>query len=293
MPSIRPLLPAALLLIAAAPVHAADRWQEAGSGAVAILPDPASANGIIGGSLYCAEQKWAFHFRTPQAALTAGDTVPAKITISGELLQLEARTEAGGARVAVPTAALPSLKNGTSLAVEVGDTATGVAALFNLRGSKLVIEAVAPKCSQVDMSEYDLVALSETDPAVEHARLLIADEMKLFTAATNRQPVVAAKIADVPPQNRLMFASICGSTTYYGTSGCNLTGFAQIGPLGEWRQVYNTEGMIMHTDPNAGNGGWPNLVTLPMVGGLEPTHWVWSGSQYELRDVLIAGDKPQ
>lgn len=282
-----------LLASTAAPLHAADRWQEAGSGAVAILPDPASGNGIIGGSLYCAEQKWAFHFRTPQGALASGATLPAKITISGELLQLEARTEAGGARVAIPTTALPALKNGTSLAVEVGDTATGVAALFNLRGSKLVIEAVAPKCSQVDMSDYDLVALSETDPAVEHAKLLMADEMKLFSAATNRQPVLAAAIVEAGPENRLLFASVCGSTTYYGVSGCTMAGFAQLGPLGEWRPVYNTEGMIMHTDPEVSNGGWPNLVTLPMVGGLEPTHWVWSGAKYELRDVLIAGDKPQ
>ncbi|HRD84017.1 MAG TPA: hypothetical protein PLF63_02475 [Rubrivivax sp.] len=140
------------------------------------------------------------------------------------------------------------------------------------------------------MSKYDLVTLSETDPAVEHARLVVADEMKLFTEATSKTPVVAAKIVDVGGQNRLMFASVCGSTNYYGPSGCNLTAYAQITAMGEWREVYNTEGVLMHTDPNAGNGGWPNLVTLPTIGGLEPSHWVWSGSEYELRDLVIAGD---
>ena len=88
----------------------------------------------------------------------------------------------------------------------------------------------------------------------------------------------------------MLFSSLCGSTWYYGRTGCTFAAFARLSATAPWQEVYNSEGVAMYTDPKAGNGGWPNLVTLPLVGGTEATHWVWTGSTYELADHAVAGD---
>jgi hypothetical protein len=88
-----------------------------------------------------------------------------------------------------------------------------------------------------------------------------------------------------------MFASLCGSTNYFGDTGCSLTGYAATGADGDWRMVYETDGMLLHTDPNNATDGWPNLVTLPIVGGTEATHWAWSGEQYELLGEVMSEDQ--
>ena len=151
-----------------------------------------------------------------------------------------------------------------------------------------MIEAIAPRCSQIDMSAFQAVTLSQADAAVAAATGLLADEIRLFREFTMKEPVVATVTLDVDADKRLMFASLCGSIRYFGDSGCSLTGYALTGPESVWRMVYETEGMHIYTDPRHANGGWPNLVTLPVIGGLEPTHWVWTGEQYELRDQVSA-----
>ena len=108
---------------------------------------------------------------------------------------------------------------------------------------------------------------------------LLADEIKLFREFTLKQPVVATTTLDIAADKRLMFASLCGSNNYFGNSGCSLTGYAADGADSIWRMVYETEGVHVYLDPKHANGGWPNIVTLPVVGGTEPTHWVWSGDQ--------------
>ena len=49
------------------------------------------------------------------------------------------------------------------MVVEIGTGEDAPKATFNLRSSKLVIEAIAPRCSQIDMSAFEAVSLSETD----------------------------------------------------------------------------------------------------------------------------------
>ena len=143
------------------------------------------------------------------------------------------------------------------------------------------------------MSAYARVVLSETDPAVETAKILLADEAKLFRAETGKQPIHAAATIGLSEGRQLLFASLCGSTSYYGQSGCTLLGFASEGPGSEWRQVYGNEGVLLHTDPNMSNGGWPNLVTLPVVGGVQPDYWAWNGTEYENVEALVAGDEEE
>lgn len=282
-------LAAGLLFGAALPASTADRWEEAGSGAVAILPAPKAAVGITGGSLYCIEQRWAFLFRlAPDTGVSAGATEKAKLTAGEQVVEAEAELSVEAARVKVPSDILIALKEGSGLKVEIGDGKTAPKATFNLRSSKLVIEAIAPRCSQIDMSAYQAVALSETDAAVPVATALLAEEIKLFRAFTETNPVVSTVTMDIVADKRLMFASLCGSTRYFSDSGCSLAGYAATGAGSDWRMVYETEGMLLYTDPAGAKDGWPNIVTLPAIGGTEAMHWTWSGDQYQLRDEAVS-----
>ena len=273
-----------------ATADAVDHWEEAGSGAVAILPPPQKAKGIASASLFCAEQRWSFLFRAEPGAVPSGWKGPARITLGGFVFDGEAVEARGSVGMAVP-ADLEALKHASRMVFAATDGT--VAASFSLSGSRAAIEAIAPRCSQVDMSAYTGIVLSETDPAVETAKILLADEAKLFRAETGQQPVHAAATIDLTEGRQLLFASLCGSTSYYGQSGCTLSAFASDGPGSEWRPVYNNEGVLLHTDPEISNGGWPNLVTLPLSGGAEPDHWAWNGSEYENVVALVAGDEEE
>ncbi len=282
-------LPLGIAVLATAPAFAGEDWQGAGSGAVAILPVPAKASGVVGGSLVCAEQRWALRLRTgPRDDIAP--SVEARLVVDDMAFPVEAAQESTLVSLPVSADMLEALKSGTRLAVNVG-AALEPSATFPLRGSRKVIEAAAALCSQVDMSAYDKVALSEADTAVETVAPLLADEVELFRAATTATPKLAAARLDRGGGREMLFASLCGSSWYYGRTGCTLFGFLQEAAGADWREAYNSEGLDLYLDPNASKDGWPNLVTLERSGGVEPLHWLWNGERYELRDPLVAADE--
>ncbi|NGO49907.1 hypothetical protein [Allomesorhizobium camelthorni] len=278
---------AAFLLAGAPPAMAGDRWEEAGSGAVAILPVPLKATAITGGSFSCAEQRWSFRLRVEATSAAPRQVTDAVVAIDGVDLPAKASLSSGVATIAIPFETLELLKAGNRLSFAFnGEPAT----MFSLRGSRAVLDAVAPRCSEVDMSAYQSVALSETDQAIGTAAKLMAEEAALFRKATGKQPVLAAASVKVAPDAEMVFASLCGSSRYYGESGCTLSGFARQGASGDWREVYNSEGMALYLDPKTSADGWPDLVTLAQGGGAEPSHWMWNGLAYEIRESAIAKD---
>lgn len=270
---------------------AADRWEEAGSGAVAILPEPAQANGVTGGSLACAEQRWSLRLRLDAAAapqlgkegvVTAGEdrfTVP--VASDGTVATLD-----------LPYDALEGLKNGTRMIVALAEGKKPAGATFSLRNSKKVIEAIAPRCSQIDMTGYDRLAFEDIGIAVEEARPLVAEDVAEFREATTTEPKIAAGRLDLPEGRALLYASLCGSTWYYGASGCTVIIHARAQAGGAWQQALSSEGVALYVDRANSNGGMPNLVTLPLVNGLEPLNWVWTGQAYELREQVLAEQDP-
>jgi hypothetical protein len=279
---------AATLISAAEAASAENRWQEAAFGAVAILPRPIQSTSITGASLACAEQRWSFRLRIDGFASPAIRNEDASVDVDGVNFPVKAGLRSGAATVDVPFEMIELLKAGSRLSFTIEDA---LAAVFSLRGSRAVLDAVAPRCTPVDMSPYRSVVLSETDGAVETAGKLMAQETMLFRQATGRQPVIAAATLDVAPDAELLFASLCGSTSYYGQSGCTLSGFVRQGAAVDWREVYNSEGVALYIDPNASNSGWPNLVTLEAINGFEPMHWAWNGASYELLDPQVAVDQ--
>src|SRR6185436_17180000 len=102
----------------------------------------------------------------------------------------------------------------------------------------------------IDMSDYEAVSLSSDDAAVPQATGLLAAEIKLFRNFTFINPVVSAVVLDFGGNKRLMFASLCGSKSYFGDSGCSLTGYAAEGGENIWKEVYQTEGVLLYTDPS-------------------------------------------
>lgn len=274
---------AAGLLLSLSSASARDRWQEAGSGAVAILPPPLESTGITGGSLHCAEQRWNFLLRTdPATANFAGDE--ARLTVGREEFPAKANWNGSGITVSVLPEALEALKAGNRVSITGGNGSEPALATFPLGGSRKAIEAVAPRCSQVDMSAYERIAFSEASPGVEPARTLLAGEIKRFRSATGKSPAVAAVIVDLEAGRKLLFATLCGSTSYFGESGCSLTGYAAENATAEWKEVYSTDGLLLHTDPKAATDGWPDLLTLPAIGGTEASRWRWDGGVYAIPD---------
>lgn len=267
-------------LVAPDQAAAATRWELAAVGAVAILPAPQEAKAITAATLYCAEQKWSFQFRVEPGAVPGGVVAPASVTVGGEAFALEARESGGSVFVAVPRDILDPLRVAGRMAVEIGGQGWSVSARFSLSGSRVAIDAAAPLCSTVDMSAYEKLVLSQTGPAQAEAAPLMAAEAKIYIEATKREPTVSAVLVERPDGKRLLFSALCGVNWYYGASGCTVSGFAAQASAPEWRRVYSSEGVHLYLDPAKAVDGWPNIVTLPLVDGIEPDVWIWDGRRY-------------
>ena len=269
--------------------HASDRWEEAGSGAVAILPVPLKASLVQGGSLACAEQRWTLRLRT-EARPGAAASIAVELAVDGRKNLTDASQGATLVDIPVDRDMLDRLKRGSSLAVRIGSERDAPGATFSLRNSQKSIDAVAPRCSPVDMKGYDHVALVESGVDMETAETLLAGEIKLFRQATSSTPRIAAARIAGGGERELLFASLCGSSWYYGRSGCTLFGYARTSPSADWREVYHSEGMGLYVEHQATPDGWPELATLP-VDGVESMHWRWDGSRYALRSSDFAADE--
>lgn len=267
-------------LASAAPAHADDRWQEAAGGATAILPVPTRASGIVGGSLSCAHQQWTLILRTAPAAPGLEATEPGKVSVGADAFEAQASVGGGTIRLQIGKAALDPLRRGSRMSVAVGRDAP-LKADFSLAGSRAVLDAIQPRCSPVDMAPYRAVSLSAADTDVAAAAALLDEEIKLFRAFTGKEPVVSAVLVPLDEGRRLLFASLCGSSAYYGRSGCTLRGFAAGGEGAQWAEVYNTEGLVLYLHPDKARDGWPDLATLP-GGSDEPSYWVWNADAYRL-----------
>lgn len=276
----------ALALFTAHPALSSS-WQEAGSGAVAILPSPEKASGIAGASLFCTEQRWSFLFRLEPGAMTSDTTMPGMLTAGGARFAVEGLPKNGQLVVPLTMNMLEPIKASTRMTFEIGHKDTALKAEFALTASRAAINAIAPRCSAVDMSVYERIVPTETDPVVAEARLLLAGEAKLFNEAVGYDPNVAAQKLELADGKTLLIASLCGSTFYYGESGCSIFGFVRRDPVENWHLAYDTEGVQLYFDSKARND-FPDLLTLPMTGAAEPSRWVWTGSAYEIRDEMMA-----
>lgn len=284
---------------------AAQEWSTQSGTAVARLPPPNAASGVSGGEMRCAEQRWSLLLLLAPGiggTIAAGSARPVAALTVGTLT-VEARAAMAAEDFSIPVASelIEPLKAGARLAIEVSETEPPLSAEFSLRGSRRAIEAAEPECSPRDMSAYDRVVLSEKSPFMPAARDLRADEIATFRTATASEPSIAAASVDLGGGHRLLFTAICGSSWYYGRSGCNMAGFAAKASDDDWSLVYDTEGVELYVDRTSATERWPDLVTLPLRGGGDELRWTWSDGRYvlfepeepgEMAEAPTGGEKP-
>lgn len=290
-----PAMPAHPLLIVAAlafsflstsPGRAGDGFQEAARGAVAILPQPLKSTVITGGSVSCTEQRWTLRLRAERGDPAASWGSDATLAIDGETSAATAEQSWHDITIPLASETLDLIKEGSRLQVAI-DGGEPASATFSLKGSRAVLDSVAPRCSAIDMSGYEAVTLAPGGPGADSAQLLLADEMALFRQDTGKDARIASATMELGGGKRLLFASLCAVTNYYGETGCKLVGYGAEAAR-EWQPVYESEGMLLYRDPNGSRDGWPNLATVPMVNGSEALSWSWDGQAYALQDPAVA-----
>jgi hypothetical protein len=268
----------------ASPALAADRWEPVAGEAAITLPDPLQAKGIAGASLACAEQKWTLSLTpAPDATVRPGE-MAARLFVGAQMFEVAAMAADGKLFVPVVSLAIAPMKAGTRAKITIGDAEPALEATFPLRGSKVAIETAEPFCSKRDMSGYERIGLTPYSSYLLEAKELRKDEIRLFRQATSSEPVVSATKSVMQDGRSLLFVELCGSTWYYGASGCNAAVFARLSDAAEWKQVYDAEGADFYLDTGALVDGWPNLITLPKKGGGDEVLWAWSDDGYAVTE---------
>ena len=289
-----PRLAAAAALLASAPALAqtSERWAAHEFEASAILPAAQGETAVTQATLSCEAQRWRLHLGIEgDAALSGGDAV---LEVDARSFAATAAPAGDGLALAVPRAAIEPLKAGLRLRIDLsGDLEAAVGdPQFHLRGSRVAISAAQERCSLRDMSAYTPVTFTPFTSYMKLARELRQGDIAGFRLSTASEPELVAAMAEFDGGRRVLFTRLCGSSWYYGASGCNITGFApDEGGEGEeegkgWRVVYDTENVHLHTDPQAVTDGWPDIVTLPARGGGAGLIWRWDGNAYALKGEL-------
>ncbi|SFI51618.1 hypothetical protein [Aerobium aerolatum] len=291
---------AATAAAVATPVFAqsGERWQPHQTEAQATVPTPRASGPVTGLTLSCAAQRWVLMFEME------GDTVLKEATLTVDRKPYRLAPFEGMDRNALrlPRLALDPLKTAVRAELALdgeGETASTRFAL-SLRGSHRAITTLEERCTPRDMSAYDTVTLTPYSSYLELARSLREGDIAAFELATASKPQLTAAMAEFGAGRRVLFTRLCGSSWYFGRSGCNLTGFAFDASADrkpddtyetQWRVVYDTENARIHTDPKAGQDGWHDLVTLPVAGGGEGSVWRWNGKRYVRHATLADEDE--
>jgi len=287
-----------LLALGCLPVHAQaqSRWQLHEAEALATLPLPRDRQDVSGAALSCNAQKWTLRIEFVEAP--PSELAGAALRVDGT--RFSANVERGGTAltIRVPREALEPLKAGLRLEVEYPSTAEATENLsFGLRGSRLAITAVEERCSRRDMSAYQAVSFTPYSSYMELARELRAEDISAFTRATTAKPDVQVAMAEFGEGRRILFTRLCGSSWYFGATGCNITGYVpddapategsdDASHASRWRTVYDTENVHLFTDARSVHGGWRDVVTLPVRGAEPGQVWRWDGERYALHGDL-------
>lgn len=272
----------ALLLLWPQTAPAQERWQAAEDRAEAALPMPQGETVIASARMVCAQQRWSFELATAEAGAAPEDGA-AQIRVDGTAFGTQATFTPGRIDVTVPIEALDPLKRGIGLTFRFDGEAAGEAfgsPQFSLAGSRIAITAIEDICSRPDMSAYRALTFSPFSSYMGLARGLREEDIAQFRLATSSEPELTVAMAEFGNGRRVLFTRLCGSSWYFGRSGCSVTGFAPDTGDQEWRVVYETEGVALYVDHAHDEYGWPDLVTLPLRGRGEVATWRWRGSEY-------------
>jgi hypothetical protein len=273
------------------PAAAQTAWTAVEGEARAILPKPERGSPFTGGTLACAGQIWTMTLATEIGVFVNGATGTVVLSVPRGDFPSKSVAVPAGVEITVPHMALEPLmaSNRLTIRFEGGDTETRLP----LAGSRRAVTAVDALCSPREMPLVNSVALTPFSSYIELARGLRKDDIRDFIDSTADIPTLKAGMVEIDAERRLLFAELCGSTWYYGISGCGLTGYAPVIGADQtksegWKLAFESEGVFLYVDPNTSVGGWPVLVSLPKRAGDVETRWVWTGEAYAISGTEIA-----
>jgi hypothetical protein len=279
--------------VAASSAAAQETWIASEREASITLPVPERGSPVTGATLSCAEQVWTLVLSLDADAVIGSADGTAILMLPRETFEAPSKALPAGIEITVPHDALEPIKAGTRLSIAFAGGSGEIR--FPLTGSRRAITTAEALCSPRAMPLANSIPLTPYSSYLLLARKLRQADIDDFVLSTTAEPRLRAGMVEIGDGRRLLFTELCGSTWYYGVSGCNLAGYAPVEgrdpaePEG-WRPVYESEGVFLYVDLNAANDGWPDLMAIPAKAGGEEIRWRWDGNRYVVTDANMAGD---
>ncbi len=270
------------LLAGSAAAQGQERWAAAERAPRATIPLSAQATTITGAALSCARQEWRLELASEEIGLRVEDV--ARLQVDARSFEGSATSGPRGVHILLDPEVLEPLRSGIRLTVSFAGPLQGRLGVnaFALAGSRVAIDQVAASCSLPDMSAYQAVTFTPYSSHMNLGRTLRAADIEAFRTATASEPQLSVAMVSFPEGRRLFFTRLCGSSWYFGQSGCNVTGFLGTPETGEggeteWRAAYDSEGAHVYLDSTAEREGWPMILTLPTHPPVIMRRWTFQG----------------
>ena len=274
------------------PAAAQSSWTAADFEARITLPAPELGSPVTAATMSCAEQVWTLVLSLQTDAVVDGADGTASLAVPRETFEVASKPLPAGIEIVIPNRALEPIRAATRLTIAF---AGGDEVRFPLAGSRRAINAAEALCTERVMPLANSIPLTPYSSYMPLARELRRADIADFELSTSSKPRLRAGMVEIGDGKRLLFAELCGSTWYYGVSGCNLSGYAPVQgreadePEG-WRQVYETEGVFLYVDPDTASDGWPDLIAIPAKSDDADLRWMWAGDGYALAEAAASSD---
>lgn len=287
----RLLLATSFSILSGAPAALAQTaWVAAPGAASVTMAAPVETDIVTGGSMACDAGAWTMHLTLAEDARMVDASGTATLVFFLGTWDAAWKSTATGVELAISDELIEPMMRGTRFSIVSADPEVEIR--FPLTGSRRALTEAEALCPPRAMPVENSVHLTPFSSYTKLVAALREDDIEEFRVSTTMQPRLRAGIVEIGPERRLLFGELCGSSWYYGVSGCNIAGFAPVEggdpqtPEG-WRPVYESEGAFLYIDPDQATIGWPDLLSIPLKEGTDETRWRWTGSGYEIGGVAF------